>query len=317
MGERQRHSARLLLIGVTGQVGRALTSACVAWPEVIATARNPANAPAETRCLQLEVSDLDAVRTVVRDVRPTAIINAAAYTAVDRAESESEVAMTVNAGMPGVLAEEAERVGAALIHFSTDYVFDGSGTRPWREEDVTQPLSVYGRSKLAGEQAIRNSGAAHLILRISWIYAPRGQNFVRTMLKLGCERTELRVVADQCGAPTPASCVAQATAKILTQAGDSPAEFFQTRGGIVHLPCAGETTWHAFAEEVFRRARVAGVPLRVERVTPIATAEYPTPAVRPLNSRLDGTRAYEKFGVRLPDWKAALAAEFPHIVAAM
>ncbi len=317
MSNRHEPSERLLIVGATGQVGRALMSACSAWPEIFVTARNPVDAPATIRCLSLDAADVHAVRSVVREVRPTTIINAAAYTAVDRAESEPDLAMTVNAALPGVLAEEARRIAAAVIHYSTDYVFDGSGTRPWREDDAVGPLNAYGRSKLAGEQAIQASGAAHLILRISWIYAPQGQNFVRTMLRLGRERSELRVVADQWGAPTPAALVAQATAQVLAAAGNSPTTFFAEQGGIVHLPCAGETSWHGFAKEIFRLAKNAGLPLRVERVTPIATAEYPTPAARPLNSRLDGTRAKERYGIRLPDWKAALAAEFPQIVVAL
>lgn len=283
---------------------------------LVATARAPGQTAEAGATIGLDVTDLAALRQVVRDVRPSIVINAAAYTAVDRAETEQDTASQVNGVVPGVLAEEARAIGAALVHFSTDYVFDGSGTRPWREDDLVGPLNMYGRTKLQGEEAIRASGAAHLILRISWIYAPHGANFVRTMLKRGRERAELRVVDDQIGAPTPASCVAAATAQIVARASAGPVEFFNEQGGTVHLPCAGETSWHGFAEEIFRLARAAGLPLIVEHVTPIPTSEYPTPARRPLNSRLDGARAAERFDVRLPDWRTALAAAFPAIVIA-
>jgi dTDP-4-dehydrorhamnose reductase len=305
---------RVLLVGATGQVGRELLRALAVVGPVFATARPPGAFAGTAHPRILDVTDLDAVRRTVREVRPAIIVNAAAYTAVDRAESETDLAMLVNGIMPGVLAEEARAIGAALVHYSTDYVFDGSGTRPWREDDATNPLNVYGRTKLAGEMAIRAAGAAHIILRISWIYAAHGHNFVRTMLKLASERMELRVVADQVGGPTPAAVVAAATAEILRLAGGSPDEFFRERGGTFHLPVAGETSWHGFAEEIFRLARAAGLSLRVERVLPIATAEYQTSARRPLNSRLDGGRVRERFNIALPDWWAALATEFPAIV---
>jgi dTDP-4-dehydrorhamnose reductase len=305
---------RILLVGATGQVGRELLRTLAPVGPVFATARSPGAFAGTAQRLILDVTDLDAVRRTVREVRPAIIVNAAAYTAVDRAESEPDLAMLVNGIMPGMLAEEARAAGTALVHYSTDYVFDGGGTRPWREDDVTNPLNAYGRTKLAGEEAIRAAGVAHVILRISWIYAAHGHNFVRTMLKLASERTELRVVADQVGGPTPAAAVATTTAEILRLAGDSPAEFLREHGGTFHLPVAGETSWHGFAEEIFRLAGAAGLSLRVERVLPITTAEYPTPARRPLNSRLDGWRVRERFGLALPDWRAALAAEFPKIV---
>ncbi|HEY1599119.1 MAG TPA: dTDP-4-dehydrorhamnose reductase [Pirellulales bacterium] len=313
-------SQRILIIGSTGQVGRELLAALAPLGSVIATARAPELTRGVTPCRALDVTDLEAVRATVREVSPTVIVNAAAYTAVDRAETETELATIINAIVPGILADEARQLGCALVHYSTDYVFDGSGTRPWRENDTPHPLGAYGRTKLAGEAAVRAAGAAHVILRVSWIYAAHGQNFVKTMLKLAADRTELRVVADQCGAPTPASLVASATAHILKQSAlqhgaGSPADAFRERGGTYHVPCAGETNWHEFAEEIFRQARIHNVPLKIERVLPIATADYPTPAQRPHNSRLDGTRAFEQFGLRLPDWRAALAAEFPAIAA--
>jgi dTDP-4-dehydrorhamnose reductase len=308
---------RILVIGATGQVGRELLTALAPLGSVIATARVPGRVSGDTPCRSLDVTDLDAVRATVREVRPTVIVNAAAYTAVDRAETEIDLATTINAIVPGILAEEARQLGCALVHYSTDYVFDGNGTRPWREDDTPSPLGAYGRTKLAGDAAVRATGVVHVILRISWIYAAHGQNFVKTMLKLAADRTELRVVADQCGAPTPASHVAAATARILAYAGSSPADALREQGGTFHVPCAGETNWYEFAEEIFRQARRHGVPLKIERVLPIATADYPTPARRPHNSRLDGTRAFERFGLRLPDWRIALAAEFPAIAAAL
>jgi dTDP-4-dehydrorhamnose reductase len=306
---------RILLVGSTGQVGRELLTTLAPLGPITATARTPANGAGATNCVSLDVTDLEAVRHTVRNVRPTTIVNAAAYTAVDRAESEADLAHTINSLVPGVLAEEAQKLGAAVVHYSTDYVFDGSGTRPWREDDETNPLSTYGRTKLVGEDAIRTTGVAHLILRISWIYAPHGHNFVKTMLRLGTERTELRVVADQIGAPTSAARVAAATAHILGLAGASSAAYLREHGGTFHTPCTGETSWHGFATEIFGLVRAAGVSLRVEKVLPITTAEYPTPAQRPRNSRLDGTLARERFGLQMPDWRTALATEFPKILA--
>jgi dTDP-4-dehydrorhamnose reductase len=280
---------------------------------LVATSRVPA--PEAPHCRALDITDITAVRQMVRDVQPTVIVNPAAYTAVDRAESEPQQAMVANGTAPRVLAEEARRVDALLLHYSTDYVFDGHGTQPWRESDVPCPLSVYGKTKLAGEEAIRNSGARHIVLRISWIYAAHGKNFVKTMLRLGSEKAELKIVDDQIGAPTPASLVAAATADILRRAEGSPGDWASDRGGIVHLSSAGETSWRDFAEEIFRLARAASVPLEVARVVPIATAEFATAARRPLNSRLDCTRLDERFGLRLPDWRDALAAAFPAILA--
>ena len=307
---------RILLIGATGQVGRALLRTLPHVGTVVATARTSDKIVGAASALALDVTDLAALRQVVRDLRPSIVVNAAAYTAVDRAETEQDAAALVNGVVPGVLAEEARAIGAALVHYSTDYVFDGSGTRPWREEDRPAPLNAYGRTKFAGEESIRASGAAHLILRISWIYAAHGANFVRSMLRLGGERSELRVVDDQIGAPTSAACVASATAQIVARAAAAPVKFFDKQGGTVHLASAGETSWHGFATEIIRQARAAGLPLAVEQIVPIPTNEYPTPARRPLNSRLDSTLAAERFDVRLPDWRSALAAAFPAIAIA-
>jgi dTDP-4-dehydrorhamnose reductase len=307
---------RILLIGASGQVGRELLRTLSRVGSLVATTRRADETTGPVATIALDVTNLTALRQVVRDVRPAIVINAAAYTAVDRAETEQDAAALVNGVVPGVLADEARSVGAALVHYSTDYVFDGSGTRPWREDDPPAPLNAYGRTKLAGEEAVRASGAAHLILRISWIYAAYGANFVRSMLRLGAERSELRVVDDQVGAPTSAACVAAATAQIVARSAATPVEYFHDHGGTIHLACAGETSWHGFATEIFRQARTAKLPIAVERIVPIPTSEYPTPARRPLNSRLDGARAAERFDVRLPDWRAALAAAFPAIAIA-
>jgi dTDP-4-dehydrorhamnose reductase len=297
---------RILLVGATGQVGYELLRTLQPLCEVIATGRPRDSRPLPS-LVPLDLSDPDAVRETVRRVAPQLIVSAAAYTAVDRAEQEHDLAMAVNAAAPAILAEEARRAGAAIVHFSTDYVFDGSGTRPWREEDPTGPLNAYGRSKLAGEEAIRASGVAHLILRTSWVYAARGRNFVRTMLRLGQERPELRVVADQHGAPTSARMIADVTGQVLAQAGGDFTGFLSERGGTVHLCCQGETTWHGFASATFELWRERGLPLAVQKVVPIHTEEYPTPARRPTNSRLDCGRLRERFGLSPPGWREALA----------
>ena len=304
-------SQRILLIGSTGQVGWELVRSLRSLGELTHTSTKPSGELGVRDALALDLADGDAIRAMVRDANPTIIVNAAAYTAVDKAEQEPELAAKVNAVAPGVLAEEARRVGAALVHYSTDYVFDGSGTRPWRENDPVAPLGEYGRTKLAGEEAIRAAGAAHLILRTSWVYGVRGNNFVRTMLRFARERAELRVVSDQVGAPTSARCLCDVTCLALAQVLRDPAEMLAERGGVFHVACGGETSWHAFAEEIFRQARSMGMNLAVERVTPITTAEYHTPARRPLNSRLDRAKLREAFGLCPPDWSTALAETLP------
>jgi len=313
--DNHRNTRPVLLLGAKGQIGRAVLESLASLGEVVATARAPADVPRAGRWIALDVTDLAALRRAVREVQPAVLVNAAAYTAVDRAETEVDQATLVNAEVPGVLAEEALRLGATLVHYSTDYVFDGAGTRPWREDDPPRPLSAYGRSKLAGEEAIRASGAAHVILRASWVYAPHGHNFVNTMLSLGATRAELRVVDDQIGAPTPAALIAAATTRILESLRAAPSDQMRDLSGTLHVCCAGETSWHGFAEEIFRLARAAGLPLKVEHVAPISTTEYPTAAQRPHNSRLDCALAAERFGIRLPGWRAALVAEFPAIAA--
>ena len=236
----------------------------------------------------------------MRRVAPDVIVNAAAYTAVDRAESEPELARTINALAPGVLADEAEKLGAWLLHYSTDYVFDGSGDKPWSETDATGPLSVYGQTKLEGEQAVARC-ARHLILRTSWVYAARGANFVRTMLRLAQERDQLKVIADQFGAPTGAELLADVTAHALRSVLPGRPEL----AGLYHLGAGGETNWHAFARFVIEAARRAGRPVRVapEAIEAIASSAYPTAAQRPHNSRLDTGKLQKAFSLSLPAWQ--------------
>jgi dTDP-4-dehydrorhamnose reductase len=280
----------ILLTGKNGQVGWELQRALLPLGSVAAFGHR-----------ELDLADAAAVRRKLDEVRPDAIVNAAAYTAVDKAESEAELANAVNAAAPALLAQEAARRGALLIHYSTDYVYDGAKAAPYVETDRTNPLGAYGRSKLAGEAGIRASGCDHLIFRTSWVYAARGANFLRTILRLAAEREELRIVADQVGAPTWSRLIAEATAHALRQA-------MQERSGgtfdsgVFHLAAAGETSWHGFAAAI-----VAGRGgLRVKTVTPITTADYPLPAARPANSRLDTAAFRARFGLALPDWRDCL-----------
>ena len=304
---------RILVLGVNGQVGWELLSTLRGLGRIIPAARGPERMTAAGRSLSLDIADADALRAALQAVQPQLIINAAAYTAVDKAESEPELAFQVNAAAPGVLAEQARLLNAGLIHYSTDYVFDGSGSAAWKESDATNPLSVYGRSKLAGERAIQAAGGAYLILRTSWVYGAHGNNFVKSMLRLGRERTSLSIVCDQIGAPTSARCVAQATAQIVAQARGRIAGMLADDGGLAHLTCAGETSWHGFAEAIFRLAAARGAELAVRDVKPIATHEYPLPARRPANSRLDCHLLRERYAVEPPGWESALATTFPQL----
>ena len=271
---------KILLTGPTGQVGWELAPRLGALGEVVALDR-----PA------LDLADGDAIRARVRDLRPDVIVNAAAYTAVDRAESEPDRANAINATAPGVLAEEAKSLGALLVHYSTDYVFDGTKAVPYTEDDAPNPLSVYGRTKLDGERAIQASGCRHLILRTGWVYASRGHNFLLTMLRLGAERSELRVVDDQRGAPTWARDIAEATVALLAK----------PPNGLFHLTAAGETTWHGCACEIMRLAGLTPVVHRIR------TAEYPTAARRPASSVLDNARLRAVAGIVMPAWEESLA----------
>jgi dTDP-4-dehydrorhamnose reductase len=289
---------RILLFGRTGQVGWELQRSLQPLGEVVAL-------DSRSAALHADFAQPDALAATVAAVKPDVIVNAAAYTAVDKAESEPDRARAINALAPGVLARAAAERGAWLVHYSTDYVFDGSGDTPWVEDAPTGPLSVYGRTKLEGEQAIRASGCRHLVLRTSWVYAARGGNFAKTMLRLAAERDALKVIADQVGAPTGAELLADVTAHLLRTATADPGAGLS---GTYHLAAAGETSWHGYATFVIEAARRRGVPIRVapEAVQAIPTAEYPTPARRPLNSRLDTTRLQQRFGLRLPPWQVGV-----------
>lgn len=288
---------RLLLLGANGQVGHALRDALAPLGEVVAATRSgrlPDGSPAETA----ELASPASLAALVDRVAPDLVVNAAAYTAVDRAESERDLAFRINAQAPGMLAEACARAGIALVHFSTDYVFDGSQSRPWREDDPTGPLGVYGQSKLAGEEAIRDSGAAHKIFRLCWVYGPRGQNFMLTMLRLARERDHLRVVDDQRGTPTSAWRVAQAVAGAL--------RVMPRASGTWHLAAEGECSWFGFANEIFSQAVQRGLLAKAPTVEAITSAEFPTAARRPAYSRLD-TRAFTRdTGLHLGDWREGL-----------
>lgn len=286
----------ILLLGGNGQVGWELRRALAPLGPVRALERAEA-----------DLADPDALIHVVRETAPSLIVNAAAYTAVDRAEEDEALARTINADAPGILAGEAKRLGIALVHYSTDYVFDDVGEQPAMESDLTEPLNAYGRTKLAGEEAIRDSGCAHLILRTSWVYSMRGANFLLTVRRLAGELEEMRIVADQTGAPTWARGIAGATALILARC-EAPAEtgILAEKGGLYHLTAAGETTWHGFAEAIVDWLRGTGQPVRCKRVHPIPTSDYPTPARRPANSLLDCTKLRETFGIAIPDWREML-----------
>jgi len=273
---------RILLTGRTGQVGWELERALAPLGSVIATDR-----------AGLDLGDPETIRRIVREAKPDVIVNAAAYTAVDRAESEPEAAMRINGAAPGVLAEEARRLGALLVHYSTDYVFDGAKDSPYVEDDLPRPLNEYGRSKLQGERAVLASGCRHLVLRTSWVYAARGSNFLRTILRRGREQSELRVVTDQVGAPTSAAAIAGATALLLASAGPL---------GLFHLSASGATSWHGFAEEI---VALAGLPARV---VGIRSQDYPSAARRPRNSLLDNARLKAAYGIVLEDWRQPLRA---------
>lgn len=291
---------RILLTGVNGQVGQALQqqlaqSHHTAW-QVIACDRR-----------QLDLSNPDQIRAVVRELSPHLIINPAAYTAVDKAESEPELAYAVNAVAPGVLAEEAARLQASLIHFSTDYVYDGTKPSAYLESDDTHPSSIYGASKLAGELAIGQVGLPHLILRTSWVYGSHGKNFLKTIIRLAQARESLHIVADQYGAPTADHAIAQATGELVMRW--QPENSSQS--GIYHLVNAGETSWHGFATEIVRQYRALEASrewpkLAVADILPIETVEYPTPAKRPENSRLSTHKLKQVFGVSLPEWTVSL-----------
>ena len=296
---------KILLFGRDGQVGWELQRSLALLGELVALGR------AGDGALCGDLADTEGIARTVLQVRPDVVVNAAAYTAVDKAESEAALAETVNAAAPGALAEAAARVGAALVHFSTDYVFDGSGARPWREDDPTGPLGAYGRTKLEGEHRIAAALPRHLILRTSWVYGARGGNFAKTMLRLARERAELKVVDDQVGAPTGAELLADVTAHALR-----PLLAGQAAPGVYHVAAAGETSWHGYARFVVARAQQAGQVLQAgpQQVLPIATSAYPTPARRPHNSRLDSARLRATFGLELPPWEQGVARMLEEIL---
>ncbi|WP_126446669.1 dTDP-4-dehydrorhamnose reductase [Sulfuricystis multivorans] len=289
---------KILLTGKNGQVGFELARALAPLAEIIAVGH-----------AECDLAKPAAIRRLIAQVKPQIIVNPAAYTAVDKAEAEPDLAQAINGDAPGILGEEAKRLGALVVHYSTDYVFDGRKNGCYSEDDAPDPLNVYGQTKLAGERALIASGARHLIFRVSWVFGAHGANFAKTMLRLAAERDSLKVVADQFGAPTSAALIADVTAQILGQyiraCRPASADFAY---GLYHLVAAGRTSWHEYAQEVVRWARAAGQPLRLrpEDVQAITTADYPLPAARPANSCLDTTKLRETFGLVLPDWREGL-----------
>ena len=288
---------KILLLGAAGQVGTELRRSLAAVGDLVPATRD-GKLPDGAAC---EAADFDApgsLRPLILRTMPDVVVNAAAYTAVDRAESEPGAAFRANAEAPAVLADACKACDALFVHYSTDYVFDGTGTRPYREDDPTAPVGVYGASKLAGEEAIRGSDARHLILRTAWVYAAHGSNFLLTMLRLARERDRLKVVADQQGSPTSAGLIADTTARILERG--------VAQSGIRHLTASGQTSWHGFAEAIFAAAIARGVLERAPVVDPIATSDYPTPARRPAYSVLDNRRLQDEYAIGLPDWRDGL-----------
>ena len=283
---------RFFITGANGQLGFELQRALAPLGEVVACGRDAC-----------DLSNPDSIRAAVRAAKPEVIFSAGAYTAVDKAESEPDLARAVNATAPGILGEEAAKLGALAIHYSTDYVFDGAKLSAYSEEDATNPLGVYGKTKLEGEKALAASGAAHLIFRTSWVFGAHGKNFIKTILRLASTRDELRIVADQFGAPTGAALLADASSHIAARYLRDGRENFPF--GLYHLTASGETSWHGFAQHIVTKAAAANSPLKAtpDRVHPIPAAEYPTPAARPANSRLDTSKFRAAFGLQTPDWK--------------
>ncbi len=294
---------RILLTGVSGQVGWELQRSLMTLGEVITVGRE-----SNQSVLRMDLSQPNSIVNVVREVQPDLIINPAAYTAVDKAEIETELAMAVNGVAPGVLAEEAKRCHASLIHFSTDYVFDGNQRQPYTELDSPNPQNVYGKTKLAGEQAIQSSGVPFLIFRTAWVYSTRGKNFLLTMLRLAKDQEILKVVADQIGSPTWSRMIAESSAQVIAQGqSKAPVQFYEWMEryqGIYHLTSRGETSWHEFAEAIFELN--LDQSRKLKSLVPIPSREYPTPASRPSYSLLDTHKFSEAFGLTLPNWRNAL-----------
>ena len=296
----------VLVLGANGQLGTELLRALAPLGRVVAATRS-GRLPEGAAC---EIADFDApasLAPLLDRIGPTAVVNAAAYTAVDRAEVEQDLAWRVNAQAPGVLARWCADAGVPLLHYSTDYVFDGCGTRPYREDDPVAPLGVYGTSKLAGEEAVRQAGGRHLIFRTAWVYASHSRNFLRTMLRLGAERDALSVVADQVGTPTPAAWIAEASVRALQRA---PA-----LSGTWHLTAAGQTSWHGFAQAIFAEAVARGLLAKAPDIKAIPSADYPTPAQRPAWSVLDNHKLQRDTGIVLPPWQDGLAMVMAQIAA--
>lgn len=287
----------VLVFGGNGQLGQELLRALAPLGTVVATTRSGV-LPDGSACEVADFGQPASLPALLDRLQPSVVVNAAAYTAVDRAEQEPEAAFAANAQAPGVIAQWCAARGVPMVHYSTDYVFDGQGTAPYREDEPTAPLGVYGTSKRDGEEAVRAAGGRHLIFRTAWVYASHGANFLRTMLRVGAEREELRVVADQTGTPTPAVLIAEVTAKALQHPG--------RLSGTWHLTASGQASWHGFAEAIFAEAVSAGLLARAPRVHAISSAEYPTPARRPAWSVLDNARLQQDFGIALPPWREGL-----------
>lgn len=295
---------RILITGVTGQVGSALIPRLSAFGTVIAADRQ-----------LIDLTRPGDIGARLDEVAPDVIVNPAAYTAVDKAESDRETAFLVNESAPRAMARWAADANIPLVHFSTDYVFDGSGTTPWKETDTASPLSVYGASKLAGERAIQEAGGPHLIARTSWVYAPSGANFFRTIMRLAQEREELRIVADQHGAPTSAAIISDTIAAMFDDPRGLP-DVIVRAGGLLHLTASGSTSWHGFAAAIVEGLRSRGMALKAETILPIATSDYPVKAQRPLNSRLDLAKLTHVMGTSPPHWSKGLESTLEEAFAA-
>ena len=295
---------KILLLGKNGQVGWELQRSLAPLGELVALDRH-----SQDFCGDL--ANLQGLAQTVQTLRPDVIVNAAAHTAVDKAESEPDLARTLNATAPGVLAQEAHQLGAWLVHYSTDYVFDGSGSQPWKETDTPAPLNIYGQTKLEGEQLIAKHCPKHLIFRTSWVYAARGGNFAKTMLRLGSERERLTVIDDQWGAPTGAELIADVTAHAIRHLRQRPQD-----AGLYHLVAGGETNWHQYAKYVLEQAQKAQPAIKIKaiEVTSVPTSAFPTPAQRPHNSRLDTTPLQATFGLTLPHWQQGVARMLTEIL---
>ena len=287
-------NARILVLGKTGQVGWELRHRLLCTGEVVAL-----DYP------DVDFTSSDSIREVVRETKPAVIVNAAAYTAVDKAENDIELATAINGTAPGILAEEAKSLGSLLVHYSTDYVFDGTKPAPYLESDRPKPINVYGKTKLEGDKAIEAVGGKYLIFRTTWVYGSRGNNFLLTMLRLAQQRAELRIVDDQIGAPTSSECIAQTTSAVLARVWNPQGSSLHGRSGVYNLTTTGETSWYGFAKALFERS-AENFDIKIPKLVPILTSEYPSPASRPKNSRLSCKRLEQTFDLSMPHWEDAL-----------